>query len=314
MVAYIVRRLAGLIPTWLLVGLMAFLIIHLTPGDPAAVILGQEATLTGLETVRQRLGLDKPLLNQLQDWYLGVFRGDLGESYFLGRPVAVAIVERLPVTFALTLCAMLVAVLIGLPFGIAAALHPNTLRDTVAMGVSLLGLSIPEFLMGLGLMYVFAVVLRWLPTGGYVAFTSDFPRALLHMVMPAFSLGFIQSALIARITRSAMLEVLTSDFVRTARAKGLAESAVVWKHTLRNAMLPIVTVIGLSFALLLGGAFITEVVFRLPGIGSLVISAVKRRDYPVVQGVLLVVSTIVLLSNLVVDLAYAYLDPRIKYD
>ncbi|QAA77001.1 MAG: Dipeptide transport system permease protein DppB [Candidatus Bipolaricaulis sibiricus] len=314
MIGYICRRLLGLIPTWLAVGLMAFLIIQLTPGDPAAVILGQEATLTGVETVRQRLGLDKPLVHRLQDWYLGLLQGDLGDSYFLGRPVAVAIVERIPVTFALTLCAMVVATLIGLPLGIIAALRPNTVLDTTVMGVSLIGLSIPEFLMGLGLMYVFAVTLRWLPTGGYVAFTADFRRALLHIAMPAFSLGFIQSALIARMTRSAMLEVLTGDCVRTARAKGLHESRVVWKHALRNAMLPIVTVIGLSFALLLGGAFITEVVFRLPGIGSLVIAAVKRRDYPVVQGVLLVVSSIVLLANLVVDVAYAYLDPRIKYD
>ncbi len=314
MIAYVFRRLVGLIPAWLFVGLMSFLIIQLTPGDPAAVILGQEATLTGVETVRQRLGLDKPLGQRLQEWYFGLFRGDLGESYFLGRPVAVAIVERLPVTFALTLSAMVVAVVIGVPLGIVAALHPNTLRDTALMGVSLVGLSIPEFMMGLGLMYVFAVVLRWLPTGGYIPFTADFPRALVHMAMPAFSLGFIQSALIARMTRSAMIEVLASDFVRTGRAKGLRESRVVWTHALRNAMLPIVTVIGLAFALLLGGAFITETVFRLPGVGSLVIAAVKRRDYPVVQGVLLVVSSIVLLANLVVDVAYAYLDPRIKYD
>ncbi|MGQ9732861.1 MAG: ABC transporter permease [Candidatus Zipacnadales bacterium] len=314
MISYIGRRLLGMIPTWLLVGLMAFLIIHLTPGDPAAVILGQEATLSGVEVVRERLGLDRPLLAQLRDWYLGVVRGDLGDSYFLGRPVAVAIWERLPVTFSLTLCAMLVAVLIGVPLGIIAALRPNTAWDTVAMAVSLLGLSIPEFLMGLGLVYTLAVVLRLLPTGGYVPFTVDFSRAVVHMIMPAFSLGFIQSALIARMTRSAMLEVLTSDFVRTARAKGLGETNVVVKHTLRNAMLPIVTVVGLSFTLLLGGAFITEVVFRLPGVGSLVIAAVKRRDYPVVQGVLLVVSTFVLLMNLIVDLVYAYLDPRIKYD
>lgn len=314
MISYIFRRLLGLFPTWLLVGLMAFLIIHLTPGDPAAVMLGQEATLKGLEVVRHRLGLDKPLIVQLGKWYAGVFRGDLGDSFFLGRPVAVAIWERVPVTFALAFCAMLIAVCIGLPLGIWASLRPNTVWDTFAMGISLLGLSIPEFLMGLGLVYVFAVVLDWLPSGGYVAFSSDFVDALLHILMPAFSLGFMQSALIARMTRSAMLEVLTSDFVRTARAKGLNERVVVWKHALRNALLPVVTVIGLSFALLLGGAFITEVVFRLPGIGSLVIAAVKRRDYPVVQGVLLVVSTAVLLVNLFVDIAYAYLDPRIKYE
>ena len=264
--------------------------------------------------MRERLGLNEPMIAQLGDWFKGVLRGDLGDSYFLGRSVTQAIGERIPVTVALALCSMLVAVCIGFPLGIWAAIQPNTLRDTAAMGIALFGLSIPEFLMGLGLMFVFAVTLGWLPSGGYVAFTQDFSSALMHIVMPAFSLGFIQSALIARMTRSAMIESLTSDYVRTARAKGANERIIVWKHAFRNAALPIVTVVGLSFALLLGGAFITEVVFRLPGVGSLVISAVKRRDYPVVQGVLLVISTIVLLTNLFIDLTYAYLDPRVKYD
>lgn len=314
MIAYTVRRLAALVPTWTLVGLMTFLIIHLTPGDPAGVMLGAEATHAGVEAVRQRLGLDKPLWSRLKDWYLGVLQGDLGDSFFLGRPVATAIWERVPVTFALTTCAMFVAVLVGLPMGVMAALHPNTLRDTAVTGLSLVGLSIPEFVLGLGMMYILGVQLRWLPTGGYVAFTQSFPEALVRMVMPALSLGLIQAALIARMTRSAMLEALASDFVRTARAKGLSQLNTVWHHALRNALLPVVTVIGVAFALLLGGAFITEVVFRLPGMGSLAVAAVKRRDYPVVQGVLLVVATAVMLVNLVVDLAYAYLDPRIKYD
>lgn len=314
MIGYTVRRLAALVPTWALVGLMTFLIIHLTPGDPAGVMLGAEATHAGVEAVRQRLGLDKPLWSRLKDWYLGVLQGDLGDSFFLGRPVATAIWERVPVTFALTICAMLVAVLVGLPLGVMAALHPNTLRDTAVTGLSLVGLSIPEFVLGLGMMYIFGVQLRWLPTGGYVAFTHSFPEALVRMVMPALSLGLIQAALIARMTRSAMLEALASDFVRTARAKGLSQLSTVWHHALRNALLPVFTVIGVAFALLLGGAFITEVVFRLPGMGSLAVAAVKRRDYPVVQGVLLVVATAVMLVNLIVDLAYAYLDPRIKYD
>lgn len=314
MINYVIRRLLGAIPTWLLVGLVAFLIIHLTPGDPAAVMLGPEATHTGIEVLRERLGLNKPFLIQLRDWYLGILHGDLGYSFFLGRSVAAALWERLPVTFTLAVCAMLVAVFIGVPLGVIAALHPNKLQDTIAMGTSLLGLSVPEFVMGLTLIYVFAVLLRWFPAGGYVSFTENFPRALLHIAMPAFSLGFIQAALIARMTRAAMLEVLNADFIHTARAKGLPEATVIWRHAFRNAMLPIITVIGLAFTLLLGGAFITEVVFRIPGMGLLTISAVKRRDYPVVQGALLISASFVLLMNLLVDLAYAYFDPRIQYD
>ena len=314
MVAYSLRRILAFIPSGLLVGLMAFLVIQLTPGDPAAVMLGADVTHEGVEAVRHRLGLDKPFLIRLLNWYLGLFRGDLGQSFFLGRSVSEAIWQRVPVTLALTLSAMTIALLLGLPLGVFAALHPNSWLDIFSTGVSLLGLCIPEFIMGLALMYIFAVRLRWLPTGGYVAFTEALPQALRHMVLPAISLGTIHAALITRMTRSAMLEALTNDFILTARAKGLREARIVWRHALRNALLPIITVVGLSFALLSGGAFITEVVFRLPGMGSLTIAAVKRRDYPVVQGVLLVIAFAVLFINLIVDLAYALLDPRIKYD
>lgn len=313
MIGYAIRRLLLAIPTWVFVGVMAFLIIQLTPGDPAAVMLGADISVAGIETVRQRLGLDKPLWIRLQKWLLGVFQGDLGESFFLGRPVLVAVWERLPVTFVLTVCALSIAVLFGVPLGIIAALYSNTLWDTVVMSISVVGLSVPEFVMGLGLMYVFAVILKWLPTGGYVSFFKDFPQAILHMLLPAFSLGIIQVAQIARMTRAAMLEVLNADFVQTARAKGLPEIRVIWIHALRNALLPVITIIGLAFALLMGGAFITEAVFRLPGLGSLIIPAVKRRDYPIVQGTLLIVATLVLLINLIIDFVYAYLNPKIKY-
>jgi len=293
---------------------MAFVIIRLTPGDPAAMMLGQDVSAEGLQAVKERLGLDKPLLIQLINWLTNALQGNLGESFFLGQPVSEAIWDRLPVTFSLALSSVIVALLIGFPLGMLAALRCNSLVDAATMGISLLGLSIPEFLLGLGLIHVFSVRLHWLPVGGYVSFTKDFVGWLRHMLMPAFTLGFMQAALIARMTRSSMLEVLLNDYIQVARSKGLKERKVIWKHALRNAALPIVATVGLVFVLLLGGAFITESVFRLPGVGNLVISAVQRRDYPIIQGSLLFIATAVLLINLVIDLLYAYLDPRIRYE
>ncbi len=303
-----------LIPVWLCVATLSFLIIHLTPGDPAALMLGQEAvSQEGLQAVRERLGLDRSLLAQLGQFLAGAARGDLGESFFLGQPVSNAILSRLPVTFALASASLVVAVLIGVPLGILASLKPGSPCDALIMTISIAGLSTPAFLLGLGLIYIFSVTLGWLPVGRYVPFSSDFIGGLRHIVLPAFSLGFMNAALIARMTRSSMLEVLLDDYVRTARSKGIAEPIVIYKHAFRNAALPIATTVGLVFALLLGGAFITEAVFTLPGIGTLIVSAVKRRDYPVVQGGLLFLATAVLLINMVVDLLYTYLDPRIKY-
>ena len=309
---YIVRRLLALIPTWIAIGIIAFLIINLAPGDPAAVMLGQEST-ENIEEIRERLGLNRPLPVRLLHWLAKAARGDLGESFFLGRSVSEAILERLPVTLSLAILGIIIAALIGIPLGVIASLRPNTLQDTTVMGVSLIGLSIPEFFMGLILIFFFAVTMRWMPAGGYQPLSAGVGMWLKHLIMPAFALGFIQAALIARMTRSSMLEVLTSDYIRTARSKGLKEKFVVWKHAFRNAILPVVTVIGMVFALLLSGAFITEVLFRVPGVGNLIISAVKRRDYPIVQGGLLVISTSVLFMNLIVDILYAYIDPRIKY-
>jgi peptide/nickel transport system permease protein len=309
---YILRRLLVLVPTWFAIGLLAFFLIRLAPGDPAAIILGTEG-LAGIEQVHQRLGLDRPLLVQLGSWMAGAARGDLGDSFFLGRSVAEAIFERIPVTLSLAFLSIGFAVFIGVPLGIVAALRPNSARDTSIMGLSLLGLSLPEFFTGLILIYVFSVALGWMPAGGYEPLSAGLLAWARHLLMPGFALGFLQSALIARMTRSSMLEVLGSDYVRTARAKGLWETRVIWKHALRNAILPVITVVGMVFALLLSGAFITEVLFRLPGAGNLIISAVKRRDYPIVQGGLLVFSTAVLVINMVVDLLYVYIDPRIKY-
>lgn len=313
MTSFLIRRLVLLLPAWLFVATIAFLIIHMTPGDPAAVLVGQEG-LDNIEAVRERLGLNEPLHLQLLDYLRGLFRGDLGESYFLGQSVREAIVSRLPVTLSLAVLAIVIAMLIGTPLGIAAALKPNTKRDTAIMFVALIGLSIPEFVTGLILIFAFAVAWGLLPSGGFAPLNEGVLPWVSHLIMPAFALGFMQAAYLARMTRSSMLEVLTSDYVRTATSKGLPDRAVVLKHALKNAVIPVITATGVVFAMLLSGAFITEALFRLPGIGTLVISAVKRRDYPVVQGSLLAIATIVLLVNLLVDVLYAFVDPRIRYD
>lgn len=313
MTSFLIRRLVLLLPAWMLVATIAFLIIHMTPGDPAAVLVGQEG-LDSIEAVRERLGLNEPLHLQLLSYLQGLFRGDLGDSYFLGQSVREAIANRLPVTMSLAVLAICIALLIGTPLGIAAALKPNTPRDTAIMFVALIGLSIPEFVTGLILIFGFAVAWGLLPSGGFVSLNEGLLPWLSHLIMPAFALGFMQAAYLARMTRSSMLEVLTSDYVRTATSKGLPERSVVLKHALKNAIIPVITATGVVFAMLLSGAFITEALFRLPGIGTLVISAVKRRDYPVVQGSLVTIATIVLLVNLLVDVLYAFVDPRIRYE
>ena len=312
MASYLIRRFLALIPTWIAIGIIAFALIRLAPGDPAAAMLSPD-TLEGIDKVRERLGLDQPWWVQLYKFILNASQGYLGESFFLGRSVTDAIIERLPTTGSLAGVAIVISVLIGVPAGIAAALRPNSLSDTAIMAFAMLGLSLPSFFAGLILIFFFAVGLGWMPAGGFVGFTEDPWEWFRHIIMPAFSLGFVQCALIARMTRSSMLEVMSSDYIRTAYAKGLPSRSVVWLHAFKNAMIPVVTVVGVIFALLLSGAFITEVLFRLPGVGSLIISAVKRRDYPIVQGGLLVFSSSVLLINVIVDVAYAWLDPRIKY-
>ena len=312
MQAFIARRLLALIPTWIAIGIIAFLLIRLAPGDPAATMLSQE-DLTGIDVIRSRLGLDQPLYVQLYKFLVNATQGYLGESYFLGRSVTEAIVERMPATLSLALVSILFAMSIGIPLGVMAALRVNSPSDTAIMGFSMMGLSVPNFFIGLILIFIFAVYLGWVPAGGYVGITKGIGPWLRNLLMPGFALGFANAALIARLSRSSMLEVMSSDYIRTARAKGLKERTVIWVHSFRNAVIPVITVIGIIFALLLSGTFIIEVLFRLPGVGSLVIAAVKRRDYPIVQGGLLIFSTSVLFMNLVVDLAYAWLDPRIKY-
>ena len=314
MTSFIVKRLSALVPVWLLVSLIAFGVMHLAPGDPASVILGQEATPEAIEHLRVALGLNRPLYLQFAVWLGRVFKGDLGNSIFLDKPVLAALLERLPVTAWITACALCVALLVGIPAGILASIKRRGPMAPLVMVVSLLGLSTPEFLVGLSLLYIFSVALGWLPLGGFVSPVAEPLEALKHLLMPSITLGLAQVALIARMTRSSMLEVLDSDYVRTARSKGLAEGVVVMRHALRNALIPVITVIGMAIASLLAGTFVTESVFNLPGMGSLVIMAVKRRDYPLIQGGMLVVSTFTMIANLLVDIAYVYLDPRIKYE
>jgi peptide/nickel transport system permease protein len=313
MTAYILRRLIALLPVLLIVATVGFFLIYLTPGDPAAVMLGPDATEEELTVLRHAMGLDKPLLVQLYRWYTRVLRGDLGYSIFLQRPVLQAILERIEPTVLLTLLSLVIAVAIGVPAGVVAAVRRNTWLDQASMGVALFGVSVPNFWLGLNLILLFSVYLGLLPVAGYVPLGTSLSGALRTLVLPAVTLGISASALIARMTRSSMLEVLGQDFVRTARAKGNKELRVIWRHALRNAMIPTVTVIGLAMGGLLSGAIVTETVFALPGVGRLVISSVLRRDYPVVQGVLMFIAAIYVLVNLLIDVIYVYLDPRVKY-
>lgn len=303
-----------MLPVMAVVVTIVFLLIHLIPGDPASAMLGPDATPAQIEATRRQLGLDRPLYEQLLRFYGRVLQGDLGRSYFLDRPVTQVLRERTEPTALLTLSSLLVAIAIGVPSGIVAGAKVGSLWDRTLMLGALLGVCIPGFWLSLNFIYLFAVRLGWLPAAGYASVFVDPAAALRFMVLPAVSLGFNQSALIARIARSCMLEVLQQDYIRTARAKGLRESAVVYGHAFRNALVPVVTVIGITMAILIGGAVVTEIVFNIPGLGRLVISAILRRDYPVVQGVVLVTAAAYVLINLVVDMIYVLIDPRIRYD
>ncbi len=314
MTAYLARRVLALLPVMVVVVTIVFLLIHLIPGDPVSVMLGPDATPAQIDETRRALGLDRPIHEQLIKCYARVLRGDLGRSYFLDRPVTQALWERAEPTAMLTLSALFVAVAVGVPSGIVAGAYPGSAWDRVLMFGALLGVCIPGFWLSLNFIYLFAVRLGWLPAAGYASVLVDPMAALRYMVLPAVSLGFNQSALIARIARSCMLEVLQQDYIRTARAKGLPQRAVVYLHAFRNALVPVVTVIGITMAILISGAVVTEIVFNIPGLGRLIISAILRRDYPVVQGVVLVTAASYVLINLVVDMVYALIDPRIRYD
>jgi peptide/nickel transport system permease protein len=314
MTAYLIRRLLAVIPVMAVVVTVVFLLIHLIPGDPVAVMLGPEANAAQIDAARQALGLDRPLGEQLLLFYKRILRGDLGRSYFLDRPVTQALWERAEPTLVLMITSLLVAVLIGVPSGIVAGANQGSWWDRLLMLGALLGVCVPGFWLSLNFIYLFAVRLGWLPAAGYASILTDPWASLRYMVLPAVSLGFNQSALIARISRSCMVEVLQQDYIRTARAKGLSQRVVAYVHGFRNALVPVVTVIGITMAILIGGAVVTEIVFNIPGMGRLIISAILRRDYPVVQGVVLVTAATYVLINLAVDMVYAFIDPRIRYD
>ncbi len=314
MIRFIIRRILTAVPVLFLVSLMTFGLIQLVPGDPAVVIAGQEASAADIERVREMLKLDAPWYQQLVSWYGRLLQGDLGQSFTLGRSVAEAIGERAPVTFSLAIFALILTLIVGLTAGTVAALKQNTWIDGALMGLALVGVSLPNFWLGIMFIFIFAVELGWLPSGGYVGPTESVGGWLRSLVLPAISLMLLQMGLLARITRSSMIEVLRQDYVRTARAKGLPAWKVVGKHAFRNVLVPVITVIGIIFSLLLAGAVIIETVYSLPGVGRLVVSGIARRDYPVIQGSLLIIATTCVLLNIVVDILYAYIDPRVRYD
>jgi peptide/nickel transport system permease protein len=310
---YIAKRLWSLVPVMFVVATLVFFLVHLTPGDPAVVILGPDAPQEAIAELRARLGLDKPLPVQFVRWFGQVLQGDLGESIFLRRPVVQAIVERLEPTLLLAGMATVFAVVIGIPTGVLAAVYRNTWLDRLFMGISVFGVSMPNFWLALNLIFLFALTLAILPVSGYVPLRDDPLMTLRFLLLPAFSLGFPQSALIARMTRGSMLDVLSQDYVKTARAKGLSEQLVIYKHALKNTMITVITVIGIVLAITLSGSVVIETIFGLPGIGRLIINSVLRRDYPVIQGTVLCIAASYVLVNLLIDLLYVYLDPRIKY-
>lgn len=287
--------------------------LYFVPGDPAQMILGVDATPAAIAALQDDMGLNRPFVPRLLGWYGRALQGDFGRSYYLDRSVVDAIAERVPVTLQLTFFGLLMAVLIGIPAGIVASVHQNTWIDALVMGGAMLGLAVPGFLLGLLLIFFVALPTGWFPTGGHVSLFTDPLGSIKSLALPALSLGLAQAALIARMTRSSMLEVLRLDYVRTARAKGLHERVVVNRHVLSNSLIPIITVIGIVAGVLLGGAIAIETVFTLPGVGRLVISAVKRRDYPLIQGVILFITFSYLAVNLIVDLLYMFVNPRIRY-
>ncbi|HEX3301548.1 MAG TPA: ABC transporter permease [Thermomicrobiales bacterium] len=312
MTAYILRRLIMLIPVILIVGIIVFALIHLTPGDPAAVILGDQATPEAVANLREQLGLNDPLPVQFIHWFSGVLHFDFGESIFMGEPVTRALLDRAQPTILLTIYALMFQIAIGVPAGVISAVKHNSIVDRIVTVVAISGAAIPTFFLGILLILFFAVRLGWLPSGGYTPLHEDPIAHFKKMLMPAFALGFSSAGLLARLVRSSMLDVMREDYVRTALAKGLPMRLVVIRHALRNALIPALTVIGTSVGALLGGAVVTETVFTIPGMGRLVVQSISRRDYPVIQGAVMVIAMTYVIVNLVVDLLYVYIDPRVR--
>jgi peptide/nickel transport system permease protein len=313
MTGYIIKRVLSTFPVLLVVALVVFALIRVAPGDPAAIIAGHEATLAEVEGIREQLGLNRPLPVQLGIWLSDIARGDLGRSILSKHEVSTLIKQRLVPTLSLAILTEIFAIFVAIPLGVLAAWKANTWIDRVVMIFATLGFSIPVFWLGFIMIWALAVQLGWFPAAGYVAPSEDFGKYLHRLIMPAFATGVIIMALITRMTRATVLETLKEDYVRTARAKGLTETAVLIRHALRNAALPIITVIGLGVAALLSGLVVTESVFAIPGLGRLLLNAILARDYPIIQGAILVTSAVYVFINLLVDLSYAYFDPRIRY-
>ena len=313
MPAFILRRILATIPVMAIVALIVFLMLRLTPGDPAILLAGDAATPERIEAIRATLGLDRPIHVQLVAWFGRLAAGDLGVSIFSRIPVTTLIAQRVEPTLMLALTTILFSVLVAVPLGVLAAWRAGTWVDRLVMVFAVVGFSMPVFVLGYLLIWGFGLNLRWLPTQGYRSPFADFEGFLRHIALPTLTLSAIYVALITRITRAAMLETLGEDYVRTARAKGQVERLVLFRHALKNAAVPVVTVIGLGLALLIGGAVVTETVFNIPGLGRLVVDAVLRRDYPIIQGLILLFSFVYILINLVIDLAYTALDPRIRH-
>lgn len=311
--AYIIRRLILMIPVILIVGIVVFMLVHITPGDPASVMLGDRATVDQVQQLREEMGLNDPLAVQFVEWFSHALRLDFGDSFFLDMPVTAALRERAQPTILLTSYALFFEIIIGVPAGVIAAIKRNSLLDRGLMILSIAGAAIPTFFLGIVLILTFSVRLQWLPSGGYVPIQEDPVAHFKSMILPAFTLGFSAAGLLARLVRSSMLDVMRDDYIRTAMAKGLKFRRVVTGHALRNALIPAVTVIGYSLGALLGGAVVTETVFTIPGMGRLVVQSIARRDYPLIQGAVMLTAAIYVLVNLLVDVLYVYIDPRIRY-
>ena len=310
MTGFVVRRLGFALVTLWAVLTLVFFIVRVVPGDPAQVVLGDQATADAIAAMRVRLGLDRPLATQYAEFLFGALRGDWGVSLVTGRPVLVEVMDVLPWTLELTVASLVVGAVIGIPLGVWAAVNRNRIPDYVTRLVSLLGLSFPAFVSGILLLIVFAIQLRWFPVMSTQADSiSGWLRAL---ALPAFNLGLIMAAYITRVTRSAMLEVLSEDYVRTARAKGVPWRVVVWRHALRNALIPVITIVGLYLGVLIGNSVLTEIVFNRPGLGKLIVGALNQRDYTMLQGMMVIYTLVVIVVNLLTDLAYGAADPRVK--
>jgi len=310
---YVIQRLLAAIPVLFIVAIITFSLIHITPGDPATLMAGDQALPEQIAAIKAKLGLDKPMYQQLGSYFADILRGDLGESVFTKFKVTELIKQRLPPSLFIAIYSQVFAILVAIPLGILAAWKANTWIDRVAMIFAVMGLALPSFWLGFNLMWLFAVKLSWFPAIGYEPLTEGVIPWIKSLTLPSLTVGMISAALITRMTRSTMLEVLREDYIRTARAKGLREFPVLFRHGFKNASIPVVTIIGLSFAGLVGGLVVTEAVFAIPGVGRLVVDAVLRRDYAIIQGTTLMVTVAYVAINLIVDMIYGYLDPRIRY-